>query len=87
MSILDRDVFELWRLVLGLICTVYAVVVTGRSLWGWLVYFSRGDRTTVLMRNYVLAQLLSLRVSRFSWELAQIGFWLAALFVLLRLHV
>ncbi len=87
MNPLDRDLFELWRLLLGVLCTVYALVVTGRSLWGWLVYFSHSDRSTILMRNYVLVQLLSLRLGRFTGEFAQIVFWTVVLMVLLKLHV
>ncbi|RIK61921.1 MAG: hypothetical protein DCC65_18230 [Planctomycetota bacterium] len=87
MSLVGRDLFELWRLALGLTCTVYATVVTVRSLGGWVAYFSGKDRTTVLLRHYVLAQLVSLRLGRFRDELLRIAFWLAALVVLLRLHV
>lgn len=87
MSLLDRDLFESWRLFLGLLCTIYAVVVTVRSAWGWVLYFSGPDKTTALMRNYVVAQLLALRIGKFRSELLQIAFWLAVLLGLLRLHV
>lgn len=87
MSLLERDLFEHWRLLLGLICTVYATVITVRSLYEWLHYFSGPDRTTSLMRNYVVVQLLSLRMGRFKEELLGIAFWLGALLILLRLHV
>ncbi len=86
MSLAHRDLFEFWRLVLGILCTFYATVVTVRSLWGWCVYFSGTDRSTALMRRYVVVQLLRLSPGRFTWELLQIGFWLAALIVVLRLH-
>ena len=83
----DRyDLFELWRLALGLVCTIYALVVTGQNLWEWIVYLSGRDRATVLVRQYVLVQLLRLRVRRFAGELAQIVFWLVALAVILRWH-
>lgn len=87
MSLLDRDLFESWRLLLGLLCTVYAAVVTIRSTWEWVLYFSGPDKTTALMRNYVVAQLLGLRLGRFRSELLQIALWLVVLLGLLRLHV
>lgn len=86
MSLAYRDLFEFWRLVLGILCTVYATVVTIRSLWGWCVYFSAPDRSTALMRRYVVVQLLRLQPGRFTWELLQIGFWLVMLALLLRWH-
>lgn len=81
-----RDLFEVWRLLLGTICTIYAVVVTGRSLWRWCIYFSGSERTTSLMRNYVIVQLLGLRPRRFTREFLQIGLWAAILLVLLYGH-
>lgn len=86
MSAPHRDLFELWRLVLGFLCTIYATVVTVQSLWSWCVYFSGADRSTTLMRRYVIVQLLRLKPGRFSWELVQIGFWLVVLIAILRVH-
>lgn len=86
MSFAHRDLFELWRLVLGILCTIYATVVTVQSLWHWGVYLSGGDRSTTLMRRYVIIQLLRLKPGRFTWELVQIGFWLVVLMVILRVH-
>jgi hypothetical protein len=79
-----RDVFEEWRLILGTVCTIYAVVVTTRSIYGWIAYFTQPDRTTNLMRQYVIVQLLRLRIRPFAWELVQIAFWSLASIVLLR---
>ena len=81
-----RDPFEVWRFLLGTLCTVYAAVVTGRSLWRWFVYLSAPDRATSFMRQYIVVQLLRLRAQRFAWELGRITFWLAALAVVLDLH-
>jgi hypothetical protein len=86
MSLTGGDVFEAWRALLALVCTVYAAVVTGRSCWGWIVYFSGGDRVTSLLRRYTIVQLLRLRVRRFTGELARIGFWLSALVAVLYGH-
>lgn len=86
MSILDRDLFELWRLLLGVLCGTYAAVVTARSLWGWVVYFSVPGRHTMVMRNYVLVSLLRLRPERFAGELLQISGLCVILLLLLRFH-
>jgi len=82
----DWDLFEQWRLLLTVVCTVYAVVVTARSLRSWLLYLSGRDRRTSLLRSYVVVQLLRLRLRRFAGELLQIGFWLAMLLLLLYGH-
>ena len=81
-----RDLFEVWRFLLGTLCTIYAIVMTARSLWGWIAYLSAPGRTMTLMRNYVVVSLLRLRVRRHAWELTQTAFWLAVLAVLLDLH-
>ena len=86
MTVPGRDLFELWRLVLGTACTIYALVVTIRSLWGWVLYFSGMDRSVSMARQYLIVQLLRLRVRRFAGELLQIAFWAAALIYVLRLH-
>lgn len=86
MSILDRDLFELWRLLLGVLCGTYAAVVTARSLWGWVVYLSVPGRHTTVMRNYVLVSLLRLRPGRFAGELLQISGLCVILLLLLRFH-
>ncbi|MBI5763939.1 MAG: hypothetical protein HZA51_10485 [Planctomycetes bacterium] len=86
MTLAGRDLFELYRLVLTTICTIYALVVTSRSLWGWLEYFSAPDKVTGVMRRYAIASLLRMRWRRFSWEFVQIGLWAAALLLVLNLH-
>jgi len=82
----DRDLFELWRVVLATICGVYATVVTVRSLWGWTAFLSGSDRTMTLMRSYLVVHLLRLRGGRFARELAWIGSYLAILIGLLFWH-
>lgn len=86
MTPLGWDLFEQWRLLLTIICSVYAVVVTGRSLWSWVAYLSGQDRKTSLMRSYVVVQLLRLRFRRFAGEFVQIGFWLTVLLLVLQGH-
>ncbi|MCG8404732.1 MAG: hypothetical protein MI923_05995 [Phycisphaerales bacterium] len=86
MNLGDRDLFEVWRLALALVCGIYATVVTLRSLWGWLVYFMAPDRTTQLMKSYVVVQLLRLRWSRFTKEWVAIGFYSVCIVFLLYWH-
>ena len=81
-----RDLFELWRLVLGTICTIYATVVMVRSLWRWCVYLSGSDRTISMMRSYMIVQLLRLRLHRFTWEFVQISLLLLILVMVLSWH-
>lgn len=86
MNASNLDLFHVWRVVLSTLCGAYATVVTVRSFWGWVVYLSGSDRRTSLMRNYVLVQLLRLRLGRFASEFAQIGAWFAVFVGLLYLH-
>ncbi len=81
-----RDLFQLWRLVLCATCTVYALVVAGRSLWRICVHLSGPGRTASLLRSYLIVQMLRLRPRRFAWEFLQIGLWLTILLVLLAWH-
>lgn len=82
----ECDLFELWRLLLATVCAIYAIVVTGRSLYGWFVYLSQPDRTTTLIRQVVIVQLLRLRIRSFVGELLQIAFWGLVAFLLLDWH-
>jgi hypothetical protein len=86
VTLVDRDLFELYRLLITTLCTVYAVIVTCRSLWGWVEYLSAPDRVTGVIRSYAIASLLRMKWRRFSWEFMQIGFWTTALLVVLNLH-
>ena len=81
-----RDLFESWRLLLTTVCSIYALVITGKSLWEWVVYLSAPDKATTLMRSYVISSLLRIRVRSFAGELIQIAFWSAALLLILVLH-
>ncbi len=86
MWLADRDSFELYRLMLGTVCTIYALVVTSRTLWGWIVHLSHLDRQTKMLRQYVIVQLLRLRWKRFAGELAMIAGYLLALAAVLYAH-
>jgi hypothetical protein len=86
MSLPPFDFFDSWRWLLATVCSVYAIVVTARSLWGWIEYFAAPDRTTALMRRYTIVHLLRLRVRPFLGEVGQIVFWTLALVILVYLH-
>jgi hypothetical protein len=86
MNPLDLDLFDVWRWLLFLLCTVYTVVVTLRWAAGWLGLLSGRDRGAVLLRHYLIVQMLRLRAGAFGRELVRIGFWTAMLGGLLYLH-
>ena len=80
------DFFEFWRFILTVACFIYAIVVTIQSLWGWALYLSGPERTTTLMRQYVIVHLLRLRLRPFAAELIQITAWTAILIWIIRIH-
>lgn len=67
----DLELFVTFRWTLATVCTIYAIVVTVKSLWDWLVWFSSSRETAVLGR-YTLVLLLRLRLRQFGWEICQI---------------
>ena len=81
----DLDLFETFRWLLAVVCTVYAVVVTARSLVGWWEYF-RSSRETAILGRYTLVLLLRTRLRRFAGELVQIAVLTAFLVLLLYAH-
>ena len=85
MGLGDSDLFFIFRWWLAIVCTVYTIVVTWRSLWSWLLYFHSSRKTAVLGR-YTLVLLLRLRIRRFAGELGQIVLLLSALVCLIYLH-
>ena len=81
----DLDLFEMFRWLLAVVCSVYTVVVTWRSLAGWLDYFQTSRETAVLGR-YTLVLLLRMRFRRFAGELVQIVALTVVLVLLLYAH-
>lgn len=86
MNLLDRDLFEIWRWVLAIACTVYATVITVRWLWSWIVYLGEPVRERTLMRRYITLHLLRMRGDRFRAELIRIVAYSAAIIVVYWLH-
>jgi len=78
----DLDLFQFWRWLLAVVCTVYALIITARSLWGWFVTLSGADMPHVVARRYVVVQLLRLRLADFAIDLVRISL-LAGMFAFL----
>ena len=76
----------MYRAMLAVLCTTYAVLVMARSLWGWVLYLSGGDRSKAVMRKYIAVLMLRLHFRPFARELAGIAFWSIALVIILRWH-
>lgn len=81
----NLDLFDMFRWLLAVVCTVYAVVVTARSLVGWWEYF-RSTRETAILGRYTLVLLLRVRLRRFAGELVQIAGLTVVLILLLYAH-
>ena len=86
MNLLERDLFEIWRWVLAIACAVYAVVITIRWLWSWIVYLGEPERERTMMRRYITLHLLRMRGGRFRAELFRIVAYSVAIFVVYWLH-
>lgn len=86
MRFLNYDLFELWRLLIATICTIYALVISIRSLLYIAGAIDTGDKHAKIVRRYLLLHLLRLRSGRFKRELAGIGTYGVLLVVLLILH-
>ena len=46
----DIDIFDLYRWLLAIVCTVYAVLVSARTLTGWVLWFAGDPRQRVMGR-------------------------------------
>lgn len=86
MKFLAYDLFDFWRWFLAIACTIYTFIVTARWAWEWLKYLAADDRQTLLIRHYLVVQLLRVRLRRFWGELLQIGALCAALALLVMVH-
>jgi hypothetical protein len=62
------DFFDFFRYALGTVVTIYAIVITFQSLYGWYVYLSGQDRYISLVRRYVMLQGLRLRIKTFGGD-------------------
>jgi hypothetical protein len=79
------DLFEMYRWLLVIVCTVYTLVFVSQSLYGWVEYFSQSRRTQVL-GHYAVVLLLRMRLKKFRRDLWQIGLLLAILGAIIYAH-
>ncbi|MDM8005751.1 MAG: hypothetical protein QUV05_06325 [Phycisphaerae bacterium] len=79
------DLFEMYRWVLMIICSVYTLACLGQTLFGWLDYFSQSRRTQVL-GHYAMVLLLRARTRRFARDLWQIALLLVVFAVVVYAH-
>ncbi len=86
MSLIDVDLFNLFRWLLAIVCTVYAVIQTINSAIGWYHFLSPRHRYTGLMRQYLLLHLARLGPRPFAGELAKIAILSAACLGVIWLH-
>ena len=83
----DFDVFNLWRWLLFIVGTIYFLVITAQSLYGWYVWLAGGDKYISIVRQYMIVQGLRLRFKTF-WGDVLICLLLTVAFLLIwRAHV
>jgi hypothetical protein len=82
MTMPQIDLFDFFRWTAGTIATIYATVITVRSLWSWYVWLAGSDRYMSLLRRYVIIHGLRTRVRAF-WGDVLICLLLCWLFVIL----
>ena len=78
----DIDFFDFFRYALGTVVTVYAVVITLQSLWGWYVWLTGSDKYVSLVRRYLVVHGLRLRFRTF-WGDVIISLLLCVAFMIL----
>ena len=61
----EVEPFNLWRWLLFIVGTIYFLVVTAQSLYGWYVWLAGGERYISLVRQYMIVQGLRLRFKTF----------------------
>jgi hypothetical protein len=83
----EVDFFNLWRWLLFIVGTIYFLVITAQSLYGWYVWLAGGERYISLVRQYMIVQGLRLRFKTF-WGDVLICLLLCVAFLLVwRAHV
>lgn len=63
--LLVRDIFQLFRLMLAVLVTVYFTIVTAQSLWEWYKWLAGSDKYMSMLRRYLIVQGLRLRFATF----------------------
>src|SRR5438552_3859323 len=70
MSLADLDLFDTFRWLLAIICTVYALIVTWYWFSGYVNWFTSSHHLKRI-GSYAAILLLRIRVRRFALELVQ----------------
>lgn len=78
--------FDLYRRLLVIVCTVYALVRAVQGINNLIGQLQGADARARLMRHYVMGLLASIRLRRFGWELLQIVVLAGVLIGLIYLH-
>jgi hypothetical protein len=81
----DLDLFETYRLLLLIVCTVYTVVVMAQWAWRWLGYFTE-SRHKRFLGHYAVALFLRARFRRFAGDLLEVAMLGLALALILYAH-
>ena len=78
----DIDVFNFFRWGLSIVVSVYCVIVTAQSCYGWYIWLMTEDRYMSIVRQYVVLHGLRLRFRTF-WGDVLVCVLLCVVFLLL----
>lgn len=83
----DIDFFNFWRWLLFIVGTIYFLVITAQSLYGWYMWLAGSDKYISIVRQYMIVQGLRLRFKTF-WGDVLICLLLCVAFLMIgRAHV
>ncbi len=80
------DLFEFYRYLLAVLVASYATARLITFIWRLGRVDAADPRSHVLLRRYLVVQLLRLRVGRFAWDLTVIAALLMVLVSLVLRH-
>ena len=83
--IAETTIFTLFRWILGLVCAIYAGIVTWQWAYGWLAWFGT-TRQAAAFGRYATLLLVRIKLRRFAWELFQITLLTTVLLLLIYKH-
>ena len=85
-AIRQIEPFFLFRRLLMIFCSVYALIRLTQSASRWYGYFWSPDRSRRVLRHYLHVHLLRVRFLRFWRDLLQIAVLTAVFLVIVWLH-
>jgi hypothetical protein len=80
------DLFDLYRQLLAILAGSYGAVRLGHFIWRFQMTTRAAPRIEAMLRRYLVAQLLRVRISRFGVDLLQVAGLSGLLGYLLWLH-